>query len=126
MAAFKWNKSKMLEAINKGYGNVSAGAIVEKAVYTIWLGQTEDEKNAADVRHDNNKGLATSTRYWGSFIGRILQQAVAAKGGNLSLVPWGKILYTTKMQDKAIGIARFHAAQVAKRWNVLLAEKKAA
>ncbi len=118
-----WNRQGVLAAIGTDKINPT---VVEKAVYTVWLGQTADEKETKDVKWLNRKGFATATRYWGTLIGRELQKAVELCGGDTSKVMWGGILRTAKWQDKAIAIARFHAAQVAREWNALNEAKKAA
>ena len=74
----------------------------------------------------NGRGFATATRFWGTLIGREIQKAIDLCGGDKNRVMWGGILRTVKWQDKAIAIARFHAAQVAREWNALNEKKKAA
>lgn len=117
----KLNRSKVIALI--GAGDTLNAAVVEKAVYTVWLGQTHDEKQTADVKHLNRRGFAKKTRFWGTKIGRELQKAVNAHG--LSGAAWGRIIYTKGLQEKAIVIARFHAAQVAAVWNQMNKEKAA-
>lgn len=117
-----WNRKSVLAAI--GTDKINA-AVVEKAVYTVWLGQTEDEKEQKDVKWLNRKGFATKTRHYGTIIGRFLQAAVD-QCGDRSRVMWGKVIYSKRLQDEAIKIARFHAAQVAREWNRMNEQKKAA
>jgi hypothetical protein len=118
-----WNRKSVLAAIGTD-GNIDA-AVVEKAVYTVWLGQTSDEQQTADVKWLNRKGFATKTRFYGTQIGRYLQAAVE-RCGDKSRVMWGKVIYSTRLQTEAVKIARFHAAQIARAWNALNEAKKAA
>jgi hypothetical protein len=109
-----WNKDKVLAKIGVD-GKIDA-AVVERAVYTVWLGQTADEKRAGDVKHDNRRGLSTRTRFVGSKLGSILQGAVDI-AGHPSRVKWGTVIWSRTWQDHAIEVARHHAAQIARVWN---------
>ncbi len=108
-----------------GTGENVKGDVVEKILYTLWIGQTEDEQQHADVKYLNRRGFSVATRKAGTFIGRCLQRAVDEANGDLKRVPWGTIMYARNWQVKALEIARHHAAQVANTWNDMNARKAA-
>ncbi len=119
-----WTKDKVLAKIGVD-GKIDA-AVVEKVVYTIWQGQTDDEKQVGAVKYDNRRGFSAKTRAKGTKLGRLLQAAVDKVEGDLSRVKWGSIIWSKLWQDHAIEVARHHADQLARRWNEMNKDTKLA